>query len=306
MPRRTCPRAAALENQAFLQSLRETGNTREAARAVGLSRTRFTKRRAADPAFAAEWDAALAFAQAGLKGLRMAAAPHAAALRPTLVRRGDQGQVQLRRPAAHAKLTRDHEQRFLLALSASAKVRLAAAAAGLSHATFYARKRRSRAFAREWRAALEQGYARVEMAAVAAADPDSYRDDAWQHNHPPELPPMTGPQALQLLYLHQKEVRLAHEPAAVRRRRGELNEVYWERVQAIREARTEAAREEFRRAEAMRQVHGQGSPYHRWVVMPDLGQVGGWSKVDPAKPAHDPGRALFGGWRLGCGDDGGR
>ncbi|PAX07337.1 hypothetical protein [Sphingomonas lenta] len=298
MPRRTCPRTQALENQSFLRALRETGNAREAARAVGLSRTRFTKRRAADPAFAAEWDAALVLAQAGLKGLRMAAAASPSALRPTPVRVGGQGKVQLRRPAANAKLTRDHEQRFLLALSASANVRLASAAAGLSHATFYARKRRSRAFAREWRAALEQGYARVEMAAVAAADPDSYRDDAWSHNHPPELPPMTAAQALQLLYLHQKEVRLAHEPAAVKRRRGEPDEVYWERVHAIREARADAAREDFRRAEAMRQVHGEGSPYHRWVVMPDLSQVGGWSKADPDKPAHDPGRALFGGWRI--------
>jgi len=32
--------------------------------------------------------------------------------------------------------------------------------------------------------------------------------------------------------------------------------------------------------------------------LPDLAQVTAWSRADPAKAAHDPKRALFGGWRL--------
>jgi hypothetical protein len=67
MPR-TLPtsRAYALENAAFLRHLRRTGNAHEAARALATSRSRFTKRRAKDPAFAARWDAALVIAQASL------------------------------------------------------------------------------------------------------------------------------------------------------------------------------------------------------------------------------------------------
>ena len=34
------------------------------------------------------------------------------------------------------------------------------------------------------------------------------------------------------------------------------------------------------------------------IVLPDLAQVTGWSRADPAKVPHDPRRALFGGWRL--------
>ena len=32
--------------------------------------------------------------------------------------------------------------------------------------------------------------------------------------------------------------------------------------------------------------------------LPDLAQVTGWSKADPAKAPHHEGVALFGGWRL--------
>jgi hypothetical protein len=34
------------------------------------------------------------------------------------------------------------------------------------------------------------------------------------------------------------------------------------------------------------------------VGLPDLAQVTGWSRADPEKTAHDPDRALFGGWRI--------
>ncbi|MGJ3629769.1 hypothetical protein AB5I41_28455 [Sphingomonas sp. MMS24-JH45] len=59
-------RAQALENRAFLAALRATGNAHAAARATGIGRSKMLKRRATRPAFAAEWDAALALAQATL------------------------------------------------------------------------------------------------------------------------------------------------------------------------------------------------------------------------------------------------
>src|SRR5690554_6613137 len=65
MPR-PLKRRQALQNRAFLDALRRTGNVRLAARELGVHRSTFTKRRAKHPAFAAEWDAALAIAHARL------------------------------------------------------------------------------------------------------------------------------------------------------------------------------------------------------------------------------------------------
>ena len=48
-------RRQALENDKFLAALRATGNVRLAARRLGVHRATYTKRRAKDAAFAAEW-----------------------------------------------------------------------------------------------------------------------------------------------------------------------------------------------------------------------------------------------------------
>ncbi len=289
MPR-PLTRAQALQNQAFLRALARTGNAREAARAVGAHRALFTRRRAKHPAFAAEWDAALALAHAALARGEEGA--------PGRVVRTANGRLQLRRTLA-SSLTREHEQRFLAALSASANVRLSAAAAGFSHSAFYLRARANPAFAREWRLALKEGYQRVEAALLASWREDSHRDDAWRHNAPPEMPPMTPNQALQLLYLHQKAVLNQDEPPHLKRRRGECADAYSFRLAAMYRARQARDREAFRVAEAARLSRGEG-PYWQDGApdLPDLAQVKGWSKADPAKPPHDETRALFGGWRL--------
>lgn len=60
-------RAQALQNAAFLAILRRTGNVRAAVREMGVHRALITRRRASHPAFAAEWDAALAIAHARLQ-----------------------------------------------------------------------------------------------------------------------------------------------------------------------------------------------------------------------------------------------
>lgn len=255
------PRGIALENAAFLRALRRTGNAREAARLTGASRSRFTKRRARDPAFAAGWDAALAWAQAALSARAdrgSAERPHKHCAEPYLVRRRD-GTVQLRRRPATA-ITPEGEQRFLLALAATANVRLSARAAGYAHSSFCTRKRRHPAFAREWLAALKQGFEALDMVLLAGWSRDAHEHDAWAHNDPPPMPPMTVDQALQLMYLHQKEARLIAEPEPLRRRRGESPEARDVRLRLIREAWQEQAREEFRAMEAARRAQGLG-PY---------------------------------------------
>jgi hypothetical protein len=139
------------------------------------------------------------------------------------------------------------------------------------------------------------------------------------------MPPMSVSQALQLMYLHQKEARLnAVEPHAIRRRAREPEEAYHERLVRMAEERLRRGREDFAVAEALRWERGEpawgpageavraelegrgpstasGPPpleIEGRIRLPDLAQVTGWSRADPGKVAHSPGRALFGGWRM--------
>jgi hypothetical protein len=324
-------RAQQLQNRAFLKALRRTGNLRLAAREVGAKYGTMQHRRAKHPAFALACDAALAFAQArfarvGRRGPKAGPStihssandppPHelrsqGGALRtrggePVIVRRTD-GKLQMR-AAQPGKLTRECEQTFLAALSATANVKLSAAAAGASVAAFYRRRRQNPAFAREMRLALQLGYDRLEMALIETGMPDSHEHDDWRSNDPPAIPPMTASQALQLMYLHQKEARLLGEPSYLKRRRSESREAHSLRLAEMWEAREQRAREEFEVAEAARMARGEppwgpaGEDVRRAsegrVVLPDLAQVTGWSRADPTKAPHDEGRALFGGWRI--------
>jgi hypothetical protein len=305
-------RDQALQNAAFLKALRRTGNVREAARELGVHRSTFTKRRAKNEAFATEWDAALAIANAALNPPRAplgegdhpqggggaGAKRRGSPATTTRITRTKSGRLQLRR-AQPARLTTETEQAFLAALSATANVRLSAAATGFTHSAFYHRRKTSPAFAREMRLALQMGYERLEMALLETIDPASHAHDAWRHNDPPPIPPMTANQALQLMYLHQKEVRLQAEPPHIKRRRGESSEAHSARLAAMYRARIERDREAFRIAEAERRTAGRPSPFGpQPPVLPALDQVTGWSKANPEKAPHDPTRALFGGWRL--------
>ena len=305
-------RAQALQNRAFLEALAGTGNARLAARALGVHRSTYLKRRAADSTFAAQWNAALLASQLALtapeplRSSRARPSEAEAAGRGTLrtaagdlaLARSRSGKVQLRRARA-GRMTKAAEQLFLAALSASANVRLAAAAAGFAHSSFYALARRSPAFAREMRLALEMGYERLEGALLAGFCAESYEDDSWRHNDPPPIAPMTPDQALQLLHLHQKTVQQSWDLPHRRKRRGESWDVYSERLRAmwaVEQSRA-AERESLRRA-ALNEGRHRPHPADRLPALPALDQVAGWSKADPSKPKHNPDLALFGGWRL--------
>lgn len=236
-------RAQRLENRAFLKALAACGNVREAARRIGVKYGTIQHRRRAHPDFAAGWDAALAVAQArltraggakrprGRPGGKVAmgapAAHRTKGGEAVVVQRRD-GRLQLRR-AQPGKLTRECEQAFLAALSATANVRLSAAAAGASVAAFYRRRRRNPGFAREMHNALCMGYERLEMALMASFEPTAAEDDDWQHNDPPPIPSMTANQALQLLYLHHKTAKLWAEAPYMKQRKGETADGWAER-----------------------------------------------------------------------------
>jgi len=320
-------RRQALENAAFLDALRRTGNARLAARELGVHRATFTRRRAAHAAFAAQWEAALAAAHAALKLAGGARPPEPAAAasrqgkrprpRPAtrteggelhVARAGASGRLQLRR-APPGRMTKAAAQAFLRALAATANVRLAAAAAGFAHSSFYARRRADRAFAREMRLALQVGYDRVEAALLAAALPESHADDGWRHSEPLPVPPMSVDQALQLLFLHEKSVRQSWDQPHRRKRRGEPWETYSLRLSAmwVSEKAREAEDEALRRA-ARYEASGDWcfedelpsalSEAAAPPELPPLELVTGWSKAKPVKARHNPDLALFGGWRL--------
>lgn len=302
---RPLTRAQVLQNRAFLRALEQTGNAGAAARIAEVAISTIRLRRSAHPSFARDWDATLAVAHARLSGrwgLLPQASPapsSAGALRTVggepVVQRGKNGRLQLR-AALPARLTRAAEQAFLLALSATANVRLAAAAAGASFTLFYRRKAENPGFAREWRLALQEGYERLEAALLESAMPEAFVDDAWTRNERPEMPPMATAQALQLLYLHQKEARLLAEPAHLKRRRGESREAHSYRMAAMHRAGLDRDREAYRVLQAAKLAGAGPSPHETPIVLPDLAQVRA-SMADPAKGGHSD-RALFGGWRI--------
>lgn len=288
-------RAQQLENAAFLRHLRRTGNASAAAAALGFRRGRFIARRTNHPAFALRWDAALALAHAALTEARIGTSVPPPG--EPYIRRSNTGRWQLRRSQA-GLIDHDGRQRFLAALSATANVALSAAAAGYGASALYNHRHRNPAFAREWQMALEMGYERLEMALLEGMQLESFNDDDWRRNDPPAIPPMTANQALQLLFLHQKEVRLSRTPFPDRLRSGETWKARSMALALIAEARDERARMAFRVSEAERLARGEPA-FQRWEPgeLPDLSQVTGWSNAK-GKPATDPTRALFGGWRL--------
>ena len=210
------------------------------------------------------------------------------------------GKLQLRL-AQPGKLTKAAEQAFLHALAATANVRLSAAAAGASPAAFYRRRKQNKAFNREYRLALQMGYERLEMAMLATIEPEACIDDAWRMANPLPIPPMTANQAIQLLYLHQKEARLSWDQPHRRRRRGESDAQYKMRLCLMWKAEQRQVIEEQAVARAMRFEETGDWRRAEEVApppLPPLEQVTGWSRADPAKAAHKEGVALFGGWRM--------
>jgi hypothetical protein len=323
MPRPFTP-LQAHQNQVFLDSLGRTGNVRLSARAAGVAYGTIQDRRSAHAEFAQRWEAAVAAVDArlhlagGKRGPEPGPGPgrgkkmdpghrrddgredlRTKGGEPMVVRtRGGKLQIRLAHPD---KLTHAAEQAFLYALSATANIRLSAAAAGASPAAFYRRRRQNPVFAREMRLALKMGWERLEMASLAAALPHNHGHDRWRTCEPAPMPRLSWDQAFQLLCLHDKSVNQGWEQPHRRRRRGESDPVYTERLRAMWmvEKRVEAEDEALRRAA---RYEASGSWRHEDEPpppgLPPLETVTGWSKAG-GKAGRHGGLALFGGWRIG-------
>ena len=311
MPARPLTRAQRIENDRFLQALSETGNVRLAARSLGLNRSTFTKRRAKHAEFAQRWDAAYAAAHARFTlagGKRVAEK----AREPMIVRRAG-GKFQLRLAPA-SRLTRETEQAFLRALASTANIRLSAAAAGHAHTVFYDHRKANPGFARQWRAALDVGYSRVNAQFLMAADAANHQHDEWIRHELPDLPPMSVTEMLQAVAMHRNTVELGHSEPHRRRRRGETNAQYSQRLFLMwRHEQRNLAEEEAMARAAKYEQDGTWRLEGDWPEepkLPPLDQVTGWSKAKAKTGKADAQEAegkaypergrkgLFGGWTI--------
>jgi len=120
--------------------------------------------------------------------------------------RGGCGRTQMVRAPQAKDTTEDQHQRFLDALADSCNVRRAAAEAGFTPSTAYRLRQRDTAFAEAWQAALESGYARLEMALIdrAIRTIEGSCDDAA--DAPPAVGAMTVAQAIDLMNKHRASV----------------------------------------------------------------------------------------------------
>ena len=129
----------------FLAALRRGEGPIATARRLGINRSTPHAWRKRHPAFARQWDAAVA----------------------------DGGKAVRRRVAAPAA---SWQQAFLAALAETSNVSAAASRAGIQPGKAYALRREDRAFAGRWLAALLEGYEHLEMEVLGyLRDPDPAR-----------------------------------------------------------------------------------------------------------------------------------
>jgi hypothetical protein len=222
--------------RAFLRELARGGSVALAAGKVGIDRSSAYQARERNAAFAASWERALATARAGLAGDAPAALPR---LRGDEVVRASKAGKPCVVRAGHGRWSVAGERAFLAALSASANVKAAARAAGVSAVAVYNRRRQWPAFAAAWDAAKAEGYVRLEMALIHAAnatlDPEPEVEEAG------EAPEVSVAEAMNLLKLHRASQQGGRaQRYGWRRQAPDIEEVRAEilrRVAAIKRAR---------------------------------------------------------------------
>lgn len=139
----------------------------------------------------------------------------------TQVRQGPTGKVQ--RVKSHgAQWCEAVEEEFFDLLAASCNVSLATETVGFTTPTVYRLRRMRPDFAARWAAALEQGYARLEMELLRAAT-DTLADRPFDEARP--IPKMTVEQAMNVLRAHRNEVRGDGSAPGWRARRRGFDEV---------------------------------------------------------------------------------
>ena len=181
----TKPRTPPAWRAAFLRALARTGSMAAAARECGIDRTSAYQLRKRNPAFAASWERAQAAAREALSprgggDLMQACATPAETpasagdrarpiLRPNeTIRSSRTGKTCIIRTGPD-RWSAAKEAVFLAELTASANVKAAARAAGVSAVAVYNRRKLWPAFKAQWDAAVAEGAARLETLVICAA-----------------------------------------------------------------------------------------------------------------------------------------
>jgi hypothetical protein len=165
----------------FLRALERTGDVRAAAEDAGIDHSTAYARRKRPGDFADAWDAAMdryAAAKEERQAEEIAALEDARSAPPALRHAQDErrppeemvgGGSQLKR-AGHDRWGPRKEKLFFDELAATANVKRAAKAAGVSPNAVYQRRMRDAHFKAKWAAVLETGRAAIEMKLVEAAN----------------------------------------------------------------------------------------------------------------------------------------
>jgi hypothetical protein len=212
---------------AFLEALEACGNQTLAAERVCVSRSWVCKERGLNPDFDEECRRVIAAAQARLRQSEGNRPPagwgHLDGVE--LVVRGTKGRrVQIARARA-GQWTAASEERFLEVFAATCNAKAAYLAAGKSKGSAYTHRRRWPGFERRWEDAEAMGYGQLEEALCERGE-NLFSSPGLPADVPaPSLPAMTVQEALQLLKLHQYQVReIGRKPGRWRRPRS-LDEV---------------------------------------------------------------------------------
>jgi len=215
----------------FLRALARTGEVRTAAEDAGIDHTTAYARRRSHAEFACRWDAALAAHEEQVKAEQEGQLA-ALAQDPSTIASSGNGSPprdklgeelvgagsQLKR-AGNGRWSKAKEKAFFDELAATANVKRAAKAAGVSPNAVYARRMRDAHFRAKWAAVLETGRASIEMHLVEAAnksfDPDEIDTGEIQ-------PKVSVAEAIRIVQVHgskkQQEMLsnpFAEQPAAM-------------------------------------------------------------------------------------------
>jgi len=215
---------------AFLRALERGGEVRGAALDAGVDFTTAYARRKAHADFAAAWDSALRSFGAARESLRsgraeeeeraaieairtggsltlsgVAGLPSPAKGRGELFASTFLGGGQVKR-AGHDRWSQAKEKIFFEELAATANVKRAAAAAGVSTAAVYARRMKQPLFRAKWVAVLETGRAAIEMKLVEAANKSFDPDDMDVGEVQPRV---SVAEAIRIVQLHGSKAQQA-------------------------------------------------------------------------------------------------
>lgn len=186
----------------FLKALERSGVASEAAAVAGTGVRNAFKRRKSNPTFAAAWDAAVALhrSEVGRQAMSAVAASGIAYSES----RGGAKLIA----AGQSRWSKRSEEAFLVELTATGSVRLAARAAGFSTQAIYKRRMKDAHFRAACDAALEAGKTRVQSYLVEAAtrtfDPDEL-PNAEDH----DMPKVSIGEAISIAKLPPRDARFA-------------------------------------------------------------------------------------------------